>query len=91
MDTPVEVRDAGLKGRGVFALRDFERGDVILQFERGRVVHANELATLTPWERMHLGELAADTCQVLPAWRPWRPIRLNGRAATVGTWARSLP
>ena len=67
MDTPVEVRDAGPKGRGVFALRDFERGDVILQFERGRVVHANELATLTPWERKHLGELTADTGQVLPA------------------------
>ena len=31
---PAEVRDAGPKGRDGFALRDFERGDVILQFER---------------------------------------------------------
>ena len=34
MDATIEVRDAGPKGRDGFALRDFERGDVILQFER---------------------------------------------------------
>jgi len=67
MNAAVEVRDAGLKGRGVFALRPFERGAVILQFERGCVVHGDQLATLTPWECEHLGELSADTCQVLSA------------------------
>jgi hypothetical protein len=66
MNAAVEVRNAGPKGRGVFALRPFERGAVILQFERGRVVHVDQLATLTSWEREHLGELSADTCQVLP-------------------------
>jgi hypothetical protein len=67
MDAAVEIRDAGPKGLGVFALRTFERGAVILRFERGRVVHVDQLATLTPWESEHLGELTADTCQVLSA------------------------
>jgi hypothetical protein len=40
---------------------------VIIQFERRRVVHLDQLSTLTPRDREHLGELTADTCQVLPA------------------------
>jgi len=67
MDHAVEVREAGPKGRGVFALRDFGPGDIVLRFERGRVVHADELDSLTACEREHLGELTADTCQILPA------------------------
>lgn len=60
------MRQAGVKGLGVFALRDFSRGEVVLRFERGRVVHIAELAALSPWEREHLGELSAGTCQILP-------------------------
>jgi hypothetical protein len=57
MDDAVEVRDAGPKGQGVFALRDFSRGGLILRFARGRVVHTDELATLTPWEQEHLATI----------------------------------
>jgi hypothetical protein len=66
VDDAVQVRDAGHKGRGVFALRDFSPGDLILRFERGRVVHTDEPALLSPWEREHLGELTAETCLILP-------------------------
>jgi hypothetical protein len=63
----VEVREAGAKGRGVFAARDFAPGELVLRFERGRVVRVEEVAALPAWEREHLGELTARTCQVLPA------------------------
>ena len=65
MDDPVIVKEAGEKGKGVFARRGFHAGDCILRF-RGRVVHRDELAALTPWEREHLGELTAETYQILP-------------------------
>lgn len=66
MDEPVVVREAGEKGVGVFAARDFRPGEIILRFQ-GRVVHHDDLAAITPWEREHLGELTADTHQILPA------------------------
>jgi hypothetical protein len=67
MASAVELRDAGSKGRGVFALRSFARGDIIFEFTPGRLVSEGEIATLTPWEREHLGELTISTCQILPA------------------------
>lgn len=66
MDEPVVVGDAGRKGKGVFATRAFQQGDRVLAF-RGRVVYHDDLPALTPWEREHLGELTADTYQILPA------------------------
>ena len=44
----VEVRDAGSKGKGVFALRDFKRGEFIFRRRHARVVHERELASLRP-------------------------------------------
>ena len=61
----VRVGDAGHKGRGVFATKPFRAGERILSFQ-GRVVHSEDLAGLTAWEREHLGELTAETYQVLP-------------------------
>ncbi|MHB8644814.1 MAG: SET domain-containing protein-lysine N-methyltransferase [Thermomicrobiales bacterium] len=66
MDDAVIVKEAGYKGKGVFALRAHRQGDCILRFQ-GRVVHRDELAALTPWEREHLGELTAETYQILPS------------------------
>ena len=66
MDNGIVVADAGHKGKGVFATRDFQEGDLIMRF-RGRAVHRDELAALTAWESDHLGEVTRETYQVLPA------------------------
>lgn len=62
----VAVGTAGGKELGVFSLKDFRPGDLILRFEPGRTVHVDQLATLSTWEQDHLGELTEDTCQILP-------------------------
>jgi hypothetical protein len=61
----VRVGDAGHTGRGVFTAEPFRAGERILGFQ-GRVVHRQDLAGLTTWEREHLGEVTAETYQVLP-------------------------
>jgi SET domain len=53
----VEVREAGSKGKGVFALRGFRRGEFIFRRRNGRVVTGDEIARLTPEDQMHLTEL----------------------------------
>jgi len=62
----VEVKAAGGQGLGVFSLRDFHAGDLILRLQPERVIPVDEAATLPAWEQDHLSELTADTCQVLP-------------------------
>jgi hypothetical protein len=61
----VEVRDAGPKGKGVFARRGFRRGEFIFRRRHGKIVDARGIASLTPEEQMHMCELDWDRFAVL--------------------------
>ena len=65
MITDVEVRAAGARGRGVFALRDFAPGEFIFRRRHGRIVTLDELDSLSDEDRMHLCELDWTTFAVL--------------------------
>lgn len=65
MITDVEVRTAGLKGEGVFALRSFRRGEFIFRRRHGRIVRAAQIASLSAADRRHLCELDRDRSAVL--------------------------
>jgi hypothetical protein len=53
----VAVEEAGSKGRGVFALRDFAPGEFIFRRRNGRVEQNAEIPTLSDEDRTHLCEL----------------------------------
>jgi len=61
----VEVRDAGSRGWGVFALRNFKRGEFIFRRRHGRVVSGAELSALSAEDQMHMCELDWDLYAVL--------------------------
>lgn len=61
----VVVKDAGPKGLGVFALRDFRRGEFIFRRRHGRVVSNARLASLSEEDRRHLCELDYERSAVL--------------------------
>ena len=61
----VAVRDAGAKGKGVFALRDFQKGEFIFRRRYGRVVTTSEIRRLSREDRRHLCELDRDRSAVL--------------------------
>ncbi|TAK67370.1 MAG: SET domain-containing protein [Dehalococcoidia bacterium] len=61
----VEVRDAGAKGKGVFARRGFRSGEFIFRRRHGRVVDGKGIATLSEIDRMHVCELGWDRFAVL--------------------------
>ncbi len=61
----VVVGDAGVKGKGVFARRDFARGEFIFRRRRGRVVGNSEIPSLSEEEQRHLCELDFETSAVL--------------------------
>ena len=65
MRADVDVRDAGMKGRGVFALRHFKRGDFIFRRRHGTIVANRDIPSLTETDRLHLCELDWATSAVL--------------------------
>ena len=65
MKKDIEVRAAGNKGKGVFALRGFRRGEFIFRRQHGRVVRNENIAKLGDEERRHLCELDYERSAVL--------------------------
>src|SRR5687767_6809038 len=61
----VEVRAAGPKGKGVYALRGFRKGEFIFRRRNGRVVSKAEIPTLSAEDQMHLTELDWDSFAVV--------------------------
>jgi len=60
----VIVKDAGKKGKGVFALRSFKKGEFIFRSKKGRIVHKKDLPKLSKWELRHLNEIDKDTFEI---------------------------
>ena len=65
MITDVVVRDAPLKGKGVFALRSFRKGEFLFRRRHGRVVSRRQEAQLSADDRRHLTELDFDRNAVI--------------------------
>ena len=65
MITDIEVRDAGVKGKGVFALRHFDAGEFIFRRRRGRIIANSEIATLPAEDQRHLDEIDEHTSEIL--------------------------
>jgi uncharacterized protein len=61
----VVVRDAGAKGKGVFARRAFRAGEFIFRRRHGRVVANRDVGSLGEDDRRHLCELDWETSAVL--------------------------
>ena len=61
----VEVRDAGSKGKGVFAKRGFQPGDFIFRRRHGHVVENRDIPTLSLDDQRHLCELDHTTSAIL--------------------------
>ena len=61
----VEVRDAGRKGKGVFARRGFRKGEFIFRRRHGRIVRNAEIPRLRAADRRHLCELDFERSAVL--------------------------
>jgi hypothetical protein len=61
----IEVRDAGRKGLGVFALRKFTDGEFIFRRRHGTVVANDAIASLSTEDQRHLCEVDFDRSAIL--------------------------
>jgi SET domain-containing protein len=63
----VEVEDTKGKGKGVFAKRNFKKGELIFRYKKGKIVARKDFGKLSEWESDHLDELDEDKFEVQPA------------------------
>jgi hypothetical protein len=61
----IAIRKTKSKGLGIFALRDFKKGELIFRYEPGRIISRDDLGSLTSWEADHLDELDDDKFEIL--------------------------
>jgi SET domain-containing protein len=65
MISDIAVGDAGRRGLGVFALRNFRKGEFIFRRRHGRIVRSSDVWLISDEDRRHLCELDFDTSAVL--------------------------
>jgi len=56
----VEVRDSAIQGRGLYALRDFEAGEVVLRWDITHTISTRDLAKMSVDERRYTHPLDQD-------------------------------
>jgi len=61
----VEVKDSGIKGKGLFATRDFAVGNKIYEYGPGRRIKRSEVTSLTEDEQDHLDVFNPDTYELM--------------------------
>lgn len=61
------VKDAGKKGKGVFALKNFKKGEFIFRCKKGRIIHRKDFPKLSRDDLDHLDEVDYDTFEILRA------------------------
>lgn len=65
MIADIEVREAGKKGLGVFALRGFARGEFIFRRRNGPAIRYEDLERVPAEQREHLTELDREHCAIV--------------------------
>ena len=61
----VEVRKSEKHERGLFALKDFRRGETVYSFPLGRVVSSSQIQGLSEEERDHLDKVGEDEYEII--------------------------
>jgi len=65
MNQFVEIRKSEKHGDGLFALKDFKRGESLYSLKKGRIVKHNEIQNLSELEKMHLDKIGKDEYEII--------------------------
>jgi SET domain-containing protein len=65
MKQDIEIRQTKNKGKGVFALRNFRKGEVVFTNLRGKLVKNKDLEKILKSEGDHLDEINKETWEIM--------------------------
>lgn len=61
----IEIRKSEKHGRGLFALKDFKKGEVVYVLKRGKIVSHDEIKNLSELERIHLDKIGENEYEII--------------------------
>ena len=61
----IYIKQAGKKGNGVFAVKDFKKGELIVKGKKGKIVYTKNVRKLSRDDKIHLNELDKDKWEIM--------------------------
>lgn len=61
----VKIRKSKKNENGLFALRDFKKGESLYLLKKGRIVNYNEIQNLSKQEKMHLDQVGENKYEII--------------------------
>lgn len=61
----VEIKKSDKHGNGLFALKDFKKGDVLYVLKKGKVVDFDDIQNLSERDKMHLDQIGEDEYEII--------------------------
>ena len=65
MNQFVEIRKSKRHGKGVFALKDFQKGEKVYSYEKGRIIIPNEIKNLSKREKIYLDKTEENEYEIV--------------------------
>lgn len=65
MNQFVEIKKSDKHGNGLFALKDFRKGEILYSLKKGRIVKRNEIQNLSEAEKRHLDQTGENEYEVI--------------------------
>ena len=65
MNQFVEIRKSKKHGNGLFALKDFKKGESLYTLKKGRIVKHDEIQNLSELEKIHLDQIGKDEYEII--------------------------
>jgi SET domain-containing protein len=65
MNQFVEIRKSEKHGNGLFAMKNFKKGESLYSLKKGRIVKHDEIQNLSELEKMHLDQIGKDEYEII--------------------------
>lgn len=65
MDQFIEIKESKKHGRGLFALKDCQKGDKVYSYKKGRIITYNEIRNLSEQDKMHLDKIGENEYEII--------------------------
>lgn len=65
MNQFVEIKKSKKHGNGLFALRNFRKGESVYLLEKGRIVNYDEIQNLSEQEKIHLDKIGENEYEIM--------------------------
>lgn len=65
MNQSVEIRKSEKHGKGLFALKDFKKGEEMYALKKGKIISHDEIKNLSEFEKIHLDKIGENEYEVV--------------------------